>query len=97
MNTHYSGRLAKAIERTLKKAEGREGKFYEIFNSHGYYDVNDENNGLTKEQREQVPVENQTRFTQFSNAIADMFRFALADGEYGLLTKDMQNIFFPWP
>lgn len=92
MNTHYSGRLAKAIERTLKKAEGREGKFYEIFNSHGYYDVNDENNGLTKEQREQVPVENQTRFTQFSNAIADMFRFALADGEYGLLTKDMQNI-----
>lgn len=92
MNTHYSGRLAKAIERTLTKAEGREGKFYEIFNSHGYYDVNDENNGLTKEQREQVPIENQTRFTQFANAIADMIRFTLADGEYGLLTKDMQNI-----
>lgn len=92
MNTHYSGRLTKAIERTLKKAEGREGKFYEIFNSHGYYDVNDENNGLTKEQREQVPVEDQTLFTELSNAIADMLRFVLADGEYGIITKDMQNI-----
>jgi len=92
MNTHYSGRLANAIERTMKKAEGREGKFYEIFNKYDFYDVNDENNGLTKEQREQVPVENQTRYTQFANAIADMFRFALADGEYGILTKDLQNI-----
>lgn len=92
LNTHYSGRLANAIERTMKKSEGREGKFYEIFNKHGFFDVDDENNGLTKEQREQVPVEDQTMFTQFANAISDMFRFALADGEYGILTKDMQNI-----
>lgn len=92
MNTHYSGRMDKAIQRTLKEAAGREGKFYEIFNKHGYYDVSDENNGLTKEQREQVPIENQTRFTQFSNAIAEMFAFVLADGQYGIITKDMQNI-----
>jgi len=92
LNTHYSGRLNTAINRTLEKSYGRDGKFYEIFNKYGFYDVNDENNGLTKEQIAQVPVINQTRFTQFSNAIAEMIRFVLADSNYGILTKDMQNI-----
>ena len=92
MNTHYSGRMEKAILRTLKEAAGREGKFYQIFNKYGYYDVNDEQNGLTKEQREQVPIENQTRFTQFANALVEMFAFVLSDGQYGVITKDMQNI-----
>lgn len=92
LNTHYSGRLVKAVKRTVEKAAGRSGKFYEIFNRHGFFDVNDENNGLTKEQREQVPVQNQTRFTQFSNALAEMFAFVLGDENYGLLTNDTQNI-----
>jgi hypothetical protein len=92
LNGHYSGRLTRAVKRTVEKATGRDGKFYEIFNKHNFYDVDDPNNNLTKEQRMQVPRENQTRFTQFSSAIAEMFAFVLADAEYGLLTKDVQNI-----
>lgn len=92
LNGHYSGRLTRAVKKTVEKATGRDGKFYEIFNKHNFYDVDDPNNNLTKEQREQVPRENQTRFTQFSSAIAEMFSFVLADAEYGVLTKDVQNI-----
>ena len=91
-NSHYSGRMATAITRTYDSAKGREGKFYSILNSYGFYDVNDQNNGLTKEQREQVPVENQTRMSQLSTAIADMFSYFLADGDNGIITNDMQAI-----
>lgn len=92
LNTHYSGRIARALERTLSKSSGRSGKFYEIFNKFGFYDVNDEKNGLTPEQRRQVPPENQTRFTQFSNAISEMFNFVLGDDENGMLTVTIQDI-----
>lgn len=92
LNTHYSGRMEKAIRRTHDKSTGRAGQFYSILNKHGFYDVNDSNNGLTKEQREQVPVENQTRMSQLSSAIADMFSYFLSDGEQGIVTNDMQEI-----
>ena len=61
LSSHYSGRMANAIRRTHDLATARSGKFYSILNTYGFYDVNDTNNGLTKEQREQVPIENQTR------------------------------------
>lgn len=92
INGHYSGRLNRAVKRTIEKATGRDGKFYEIFNKYSFYDVDDPNNNLTPEQRAQVPPENQRRFTQFSSAIAEMFQFVLSDAEYGVLTKDVQNI-----
>jgi hypothetical protein len=92
LNTHYSGRLIRAVKRTVGKAGGREGKFYEIFNKYNFFDVNDENNGLTKEQRAQVPAINQTRYSQLSSALAEMFYFVLGDGEYGVLANDTQNI-----
>ena len=92
LNGHYTGRLDKAVRRTVERVTGREGKFYEIFNKYNFYDVDDSNNNLTPEQRAQVPTENQRRYTQFSSAIAEMFDFILSDSEYGLLTKDVQNI-----
>lgn len=92
LNGHFTGRIDRAVKRTIEKAAGRDGKFYEIFNKYDFYDVNDSNNNLTIEQRAQVPRENQTRYTQFSTAIAEMFAFVLADTEYGVLTKDVQGI-----
>lgn len=89
---HFSGRLDNAVRRTVEKATGRDGKFYEIFNKYNFYDVDDTNNNLTPEQRAQVPRVNQRRYTQFASAIAEMFQFMLADSEYGLLTKDVQGI-----
>jgi len=88
---HFSGKFEKDLKKILKKAKGREGKFYEIFNKHGFYDVSDENNGLTPEQRAQVPPENQNRFTQFSNAIAEMIGFVLGDDKGGMMTKSAQD------
>lgn len=92
LNTHYSGRMDKAIKRTYDASKGRDGQFYSILNKYGFYDVNDPNNGLTKEQREQVPVINQTRMSQLSTAIADMLLYFLSDGEQGVITNDMQDI-----
>jgi hypothetical protein len=92
LNSHYSGRMENAIKRTHEASTGREGQFYSILNKYGYYDVNDPNNGLTKEQREQVPVINQTRMSQLSSAIADMLLYFLSDGEQGVITNDMQEI-----
>ena len=92
LNGHFSGRIDRAIVRTMEKATGRDGKFYEIFNKYNFYDVDDTNNNLTIEQRAQVPRENQTRYTQFSSAIAEMFAFVLADVDYGVLTNEVQGI-----
>ena len=92
LNTHYSGRMDHAIKRTYESSIGRDGAFYSILNSYGFYDVNDPNNGLTKEQREQVPVINQTRMSQLSTAIADMILYFLSDGNNGIVTNDLQEI-----
>lgn len=88
-NTHYSGRLKSAIEKIHKEAPK---KFYEIFTSYNYWDVADENNGLTPEQRAQIDEVNQKRFSDFSRALADMFLWYLGDGEVGLVTNSVQEI-----
>lgn len=88
MNTHYSGRLQRAVEKVVSEAPET---FYKIFNKYDYYDVADKNNGLTEEQRNQVPEQNQTRFTQLSYVIADMFDHMLG-GDDGLLSNYTQEI-----
>lgn len=88
MNSHYSGRLQRAVDKVLSESPK---KFYEIFTTYDFYDVADETNSLTPEQRNQVPVQNQTRFSQFSGAIAEMFDHVLG-GEEGLLSYYVQEI-----
>ena len=87
-NSHYSGRLQSAVDEVISKSPQ---KFYEIFNSHDFFDVADPNNSLTDEQRAQVPDQNQRRFSQFSLAISDMINFVLG-GDDGLLSKYTQEI-----
>lgn len=87
-NSHYSGRLQNAVNEVISKSPQ---KFYEIFTSHDFFDVADPNNSLTDEQRAQVVDQNQTRFTQFSRAISDMFNFVLG-GDDGLLSTYVQDI-----
>lgn len=89
LNSHYSGRLKGSIDRLHKLAPK---KFYEIFNSYNLYDVRDENNGLTPEQRASVAVEDQKLYTDISNALADMLYWYLGDSDKGLATKSMQEI-----
>jgi len=88
---HFSGKFEKDLIAIIKKAKGREGIFYQIFNKYGYYDVSDENNTLTPEQRESVNPINSNRYTQMSNAIADMIAFVLGDEEAGMFTKSAQD------
>ena len=88
MNSHYSGRLQRAVDEVFEKAPD---KFYEIFNTYDFYNVADTKNGLTPEQRDQVPMQNQYRYTQFSLAIATMIRSVLG-GDNGLLSHHVQDI-----
>lgn len=88
---HFSGKFDRDLKNILKKAKGKEGKFYQILNKYGFYDVDDENNGLTTEQKAQVPEVNRRRFSQLSDAIAEMFLFMLGDEESGMLTKSAQD------
>ena len=88
MNSHYSGRLQRAVDKVLSESPE---KFYKIFNKYDYFDVSDPNNGLTEEQRNQVPEQNRTRFTQFSYAISDMLEHVLG-GDEGLLSNYTQEI-----
>lgn len=87
-NSHYSGRLQRAVAKVMSEAPE---KFYEIFNSHDFYDIADPNNGLTPEQRAQVPQQNQRRFTQLSYVLADAIEHVLG-GDDGLLSKYVQEI-----
>lgn len=88
MNTHYSGRLEKAVN---KKIEDAPQAFYDIFTKYDFYDVADPNNSLTDIQRRQVPEQNQTRYTQFSYALTEMFLYMLG-GNSGLFTKHAQEL-----
>ena len=92
MTTHYSGRLRKQLDVTVEKCKGRAGKFYEIFNSFGFYDVSDTKNALTPEQRAQVPDENQNRFSDLSTALSLMFDYVLGDTDHGMLTVHTEDI-----
>lgn len=91
-NGHFSGRISSAIDTATSKSTGRAGKFYELFNKYGFYDVDDEKNSLTKEQRLQVPVVNRKRFSQFASAFAEMIQYYLGDSEIGVLSKEVQGI-----
>jgi hypothetical protein len=88
---HYDGRLRKQLDVTTAESKGRAGKFYEILKGYGFYDVSDESNLLTKEQRAQVMPENQNRMTDLANAIADMIDFSLGDQEHGMLTVHVED------
>jgi len=93
--THHTGKYNAAVKAVVSKASGDKGVggvFYSIFTQNGFYDVADLNNGLTVEQRAQVPAVNQRRFSQMSNAIAEMFQFVLGDAQFGVLTKTAQSI-----
>ncbi len=90
--SRYKMQLSNAVDDAIEAARGNGGKFYDIFKSHGFYDVADPENKLTPEQRAQVPEENQHRFTDFSNALADMFEFILKDRDVGVLDPKLQEM-----
>ena len=89
--THYSGKLKKGVDDVVTQASSVGGVFYSIFNKYNFYDVADIKNGLSPEQRAQVPQVNQQRFTDMSNAIAEMFHFILGDKQYGVLVNHVQD------
>lgn len=91
-NGHFTGRLDTAITETIAKATGRDGKFYSILNNHGFFDVSDQSNGLTTEQRARVPAINQTRMSDLCTSIAEMIKYVLSDPEHGVITKHLQAI-----
>ena len=90
--SRYKMQLSNAVDDAIDAAKGKGGKFYDIFKSHGFYDVADPENKLTPEQRAQVPEENQHRFTDLSNALADMFEFILKDRDVGVLDPKLQEM-----
>lgn len=92
MPGHFSGRLTAAIERANKATRGRDGAFYSILNDRGFYDIDDENNGLTPEQRAGVPEYNQRRMSALCDAISDMIADFLQNDDYGVLTTTMEQI-----
>lgn len=91
-NGHFSGRIKKFVEDAVNKAKGTEGELYKIMNAHGFYDVADENNGLTDWQRASVPSYNQNRISELCNAIAEMFGHMLANDEYGILYPNVDDV-----
>lgn len=92
MPGHYSGRLAAAVEKANKATRGRDGAFYSIINERGFYDVDDENNGLTDEQRAGVPKYNQRRMSALCDAVSDMIADFLSNNDYGVLTNTLEQI-----
>jgi hypothetical protein len=89
LNSHYSNRLKNAVDTIFQDAAK---KFYDIFTSNDFYDIADKSNGLTPEQRDQVPTEEQKRFTQFSNALSQMMQHILGNPDNGLLSVTVQTI-----
>ena len=91
-NGHFAGKLKKFVDTAVEKAKGTEGSLYKIMNSHGFYDVADENNGLTDWQRASVPDYNQHRISDLCDAIAEMFGDMLANPEYGIMYPNMDGV-----
>ncbi len=91
-NGHFAGKIKQFVDDAVSKAKGTEGQLYKIMNSHGFYDVADENNGLTDWQRAQVPSYNQHRISDLCDAIADMFGDMLSNDEYGILYPNMDDV-----
>lgn len=93
---HFDGRLEESVDIIIDKAMSKpngdgvpgystQGAFYNIFKKHAFFDVADPNNQLTVEQRAQVPLHAQYRYSNFANAIAEMFQYFFTDKEVGLL------------
>ena len=91
-NGHFAGKIKKFVDDAVGKAKGTEGSLYKIMNSHGFYDVADENNGLADWQRASVPDYNQHRISDLCNAIAEMIGDMLGNDEYGILYPNLDNI-----
>lgn len=89
LSSHYSGRLNNSINSLDAQAPA---KFYEILKYHGFYDVADEDNGLTPEQRASVKPSEQRMYSGLARAIADMVSWYLGNPDNGLATKSMQGI-----
>ena len=92
MNGHFSGRIDSAINNANEKTTGKDGSFYSILNSYGFYDISDEKNELTPWQRAQVPQYNQNRMSDLSSAVSDMLTDFLSNSDYGVLTQTVQDI-----
>lgn len=91
-NGHYAGKLKRFIDDAVSQAKGTDGRLYKIMNSHGFYDVADEDNGLTDWQRASVPDYNQHRISDLCDAIAEMFGDMLGNDEYGILYPNTDTI-----
>ena len=91
-NGHFAGRIQTSVEDAVEKAKGAEGQFYKIMNAYGFYDVADENNGLTDWQRASVPSYNQHRISELCNAFADMIGDILGNDEYGILYPKLDEV-----
>lgn len=89
---HYSGRLGEGVKKANEATRGREGSFYGILNDAGFYDIDDENNGLADWQRAGVPEYNRRRMSKLGNAISDMIADFLSNPEYGVLTPMLDEI-----
>ena len=97
MPGHFDNRMIEAVNAALEKAISipnekgagfaTEGEFYRIFKKHDFYDVADTNNKLTEEQRAQVPLHAQYRYSNFANAIAEMLQFFFNDEDIGILNQ----------
>lgn len=89
---HYTGELKTAIEKAAAQTTSREGAFYSILNKYGFYDIDDENNGLTPWQRDSVPDYNKRRMSALASAIAEMIKDFLGNDSYGVMTTKMEDI-----
>lgn len=94
---HFDGRLQESVDNAVSKAISKpndsgvgfktEGEFYKIFKKHDFFNVADPDNHLTEEQRAQVPIHAQYRYSNFANAIAEMFQFFFNDKDAGILQQ----------
>ncbi|MCQ2123330.1 MAG: hypothetical protein MJZ25_04015 [Fibrobacter sp.] len=94
-NGHFSGKMRGLLDKATEKSkgvDGDKGQFYAIMKSHGFYDVEDEENGLMDWQRAQVPDYNQHRISDLCKAIAEMFADYLGNEEYGVLDPGVEGV-----
>jgi len=89
---HYTGELKTAIDDAAAQTTDREGAFYSILNKHGFYDIDDESNGLTPWQRDSVPDYNKRRMSALASAISDMIQDFLGNETYGVMTTKLEEI-----
>lgn len=89
---HYTGQLKTAIDDAASRTSDREGAFYSILNKHGFYDIDDDTNGLTQWQRDMVPEYNHRRMSALATAISEMIQDYLGNDEYGVMTTKLEEI-----